>query len=76
VLDVKLTNASDVATSDINKIKNSRTVRSDYLKQKFKKEDVDYFLEGGKVFFNSVPTYLEENTYLNDIIVSVRLIGR
>jgi len=42
VMDVKLTKASIVNTFDINKIKNRRTVRSNYLNDALKKEGKAY----------------------------------
>ena len=66
VLDVKLTQASAIDTFDINKIKNRRTVRSNYLNDILKKEDADFLFGEEKDFCHFLNRGSKEFAYLNE----------
>ena len=66
VLDVKLTKTFTIATFDINKIKNRRTVRSNYLNDILKKEDADFLFNEEKDFFYFIQSGSKEYQYLNE----------
>ncbi len=66
VLEVKLTKANTVATFDINKIKNRRTVRSNFLNNTLKKEDADFLFTEENDFFNFIQSGSKEYAYLNE----------
>lgn len=66
VLDVKLVRLGNIIKYDIQKIKQRRTIRSDYLDAALKKEDVDYLLNGEDAFFHFIPNNAKENAWLNE----------
>ena len=65
-MDIKLTKASGMVSFDIKKIKNRRTVRSNYLDDVLKKEDVNYLFSDEKKFFNFIQSGSKEYKYLNE----------
>ena len=66
IMDIKLTKASGMVSFDIKKIKNRRTVRSNYLDDVLKKEDVNYLFSDEKKFFNFIQSGSKEYKYLNE----------
>ena len=66
VATVKLTKSVAPNTFDIARIKNRRTVRSNYLTEGLKKEDADFLFEEEKDFFNFIPAGSKEYGYLNE----------
>jgi len=66
IMGVKLTKASGVVGFDINKIKNRRTVRSNYLNDGLRKEDAAYLFSDEKDFFNFIQSGSKEYAYLNE----------
>ena len=66
IIEVKLIKSNTAYNYDIEKIKNRRTVRSNYLSDMFKKEDVDYLLNGEKNFLHFIPSTSKEHVWLNE----------
>lgn len=66
ILEVKLQKNSTAIKYDIAKLKNRRTVRSGYLKEVLKEEDVAYLLESEKDFIHFVPNTAKEYNWLNE----------
>ncbi|MEP6713703.1 MAG: hypothetical protein ABJA37_14850 [Ferruginibacter sp.] len=66
VMDIKLTKANNVAAFDVNKIKNRRTVRSNYLNDALKKEDADFLFNEEKDSFNFIHSDSKDYHYLNE----------
>ena len=65
VLIVKLSKESNVSKFDIQKIQNRRTLRSNYLDQNIKKEDLEYLFENETDFVTYFPNTTDEHLYLN-----------
>jgi len=63
---VKLSKSAMPSAFDIAKIKNRRTVRSNYLTDSLKKEDVDFLLNEERDFFDFIPNATKEYHYLNE----------
>ena len=66
IVDVVLIKSTGKATYDTNKIRHRRTVRSNYLSDALKKEDVDYLINGEIDFFQFIPNTAKENQWLNE----------
>lgn len=66
VVDIKLTKSGSAPVFDIEKIKNLRTVRSDYLNDLLKKEDINYLINEETDFFTCIPNGTKEHHYLNE----------
>ncbi|MEJ7822649.1 MAG: hypothetical protein WKF85_10035 [Chitinophagaceae bacterium] len=66
VMDVKLNKSGSASVYDIAKIKNRRTVRSNYSNDLLKKEDAVYLFNEEQDFFNLVPNGSKEYHYLNE----------
>ncbi|MFM9947113.1 MAG: Acg family FMN-binding oxidoreductase [Saprospiraceae bacterium] len=66
VLSVKLNKATDAPKYDIEKIKQRRTIRSNYLSGVLKKEDIDYLMAGERDSFHWIPNTSKEHQYLNE----------
>ena len=66
VMDVKLIKSTHVARYDIQQIKQRRTVRSNYLKEGLKKEDVDYLINEEPDFLHFIPNITREFQWLNE----------
>lgn len=66
VVEVKLTNAMNSVKYDIQKIKQRRTVRSDYLSEVLKKEDVTYLANDETDFSHYIPNSSKEHQWLNE----------
>ncbi|CAN5190122.1 hypothetical protein BH11BAC6_BH11BAC6_05220 [soil metagenome] len=66
IVAVKLLKSADAATFDIAKIKNRRTVRSNYLNDALKKEDADFLFTGEREFFNFIHSGSAAYQYLNE----------
>jgi hypothetical protein len=66
IVEVKLTKSGSVSAFDITKIKNRRTVRSNYLNDPFKKEDAIYLFNEEPDFFNFIQNGAKEYQYLNE----------
>lgn len=66
VVEVKLTNAINSIKYDIQKIKQRRTVRSNYLSDVLKKEDVDYLANDETDFIHYIPNSSKEHQWLNE----------
>lgn len=65
-MDVKLTKSVSVPSFDIDKIKNRRTVRSNYSNDFLKKEDADYLFNDEQDFLHFIPSGAKEYHYLNE----------
>ncbi|WP_353485044.1 nitroreductase [Haliscomenobacter sp.] len=66
VLSVKLTKASNTPKYNIEKIKQRRTIRSNYLSEVLKKEDFDELMAGERDVFHWLPNTSKEHQYLNE----------
>lgn len=66
VVEIKLATASNTANYDIQKIKRRRTIRSNYLSDLLKKEDLAYLMNGEGDFIQSIPNTAKEHTWLNE----------
>jgi hypothetical protein len=66
IMDVKLIKLVNTASYDTEKIKARRTVRSHYLSEVFKKEDVDYLTNGETDFIQFLPAVARESGWLNE----------
>lgn len=66
VLSVKLTKATNAPKYNIEKIKQRRTIRSNYLSEVLKKEDFDDLIGGEPDFFHWLPNTSKEHQYLNE----------
>jgi len=65
-VNVKLTKTTGVIRYDIEQIKHRRTVRSNYLNDVLKKEDVLYLLNEETDFIHYIPNTAKEQIWLND----------
>ncbi len=63
---VKLNKSGSATGYDTAKIKNRRTVRSNYLSDLLKKEDMVYLMNEEQDFFHFIPNTAKENHYLNE----------
>jgi hypothetical protein len=66
VVEVRLSKLGSIHPFDIEKIKNRRTVRSNYLGENLKKEDLNYLVKDESdsiIYFSNTS---KENTYLNE----------
>jgi Nitroreductase family len=66
MLEVRLQKTTAVSNYDISKIKNRRTVRSGYLNDELKKEDISYLMENENEFFYFLPNSSKEYNWLNE----------
>ena len=66
VVEVKLVKSSKIQFFDITKIKNRRTVRSNFLGDALKKEDENFLFRGEKDHFNFMAKDSKEFKYLNE----------
>ncbi len=74
VMEVKLIKEESNNTFDIAKIKNRRTVRSDFLSDVLKKEDLKYFVNSEPEFIHYLPATSKESQFINEqTIVANRL---
>lgn len=66
IMDVKLTKSGTVSLFAIDKIKNRRTVRSNYLNDVLKKEDANFLFNEEPDFFTFIPNGAKGYHYLNE----------
>ena len=66
VLSVKLTKASNVPKYNIEKIKQRRTLRSNYLNEVLKKTDIDALIAGEQDAFHWLPNTAKQCQYINE----------
>jgi len=66
IIEVKLTKSLTKYDREIEKIKNRRTVRSNYLGDLLKKDDVDYLTSSEPDFIDYLPATSRESQYLNE----------
>ena len=66
IVEVKLIKSNTITKYDIQKIKQRRTVRSDYLSNVFKKEDVSYLIYRETDFLHFIPNTAKEHQWLNE----------
>jgi len=66
VVDLKLTKATSIIKYDIEQIKQRRTVRSNYLSDILKKEDISYLLKEEKDYIYYIPTTSKQHLWLNE----------
>ena len=66
VAEVKLTNAINSIQYDIHKIRQRRTVRSNYLSDVLKKEDIAYLTKNESDFLFYIPNSSKEHLWLNE----------
>lgn len=66
VVEVKLTKAGDNSGYDVQKIRSRRTVRSNYLIEILRKEDVAFLINGEAEFIHFIPNTTREHEWLNE----------
>ena len=66
VVDLKLTKATSIIKYDIEQIKQRRTVRSNYLSDILKREDISYLLNDENDFIHYIPNSSKEHVWLNE----------
>jgi nitroreductase len=66
VLSVKLTKASNAPKYNIEKIKQRRTLRSNYLNEVLKKTDIDALIAGEQDAFHWLPNTAKQCQYINE----------
>jgi hypothetical protein len=66
IIEVKLSKANTSVKYDIEKIKNRRTVRSNYLNDALKKEDIQYLLNNETDFIHYIDNTTKEHVWLNE----------
>ncbi len=66
IMEVKLSKQPNLPAYDIQKIKQRRTVRSNYLNNGLRKEDIDYLMSNETGFFYFIPNATKEYTWLNE----------
>lgn len=66
VVEVKLAKAINIPNYDIQKIKRRRTIRSNYMSELLKKEDLAYLTNGELDFIHSIPNTTREHNWLNE----------
>jgi hypothetical protein len=66
VMEIKLSKKIMDKPFDVSKIKNRRTVRSGFLSDVLKKEDVDFLINSEPDFIQYLPVGSKENQYLNE----------
>ncbi|MDZ4795697.1 MAG: nitroreductase [Bacteroidota bacterium] len=66
LVEVKLNRSGPTPAFNIEKIKNRRTVRSNYLPDLLKTDDLAYLIREEQVFFHFIPIGAKEYQYLND----------
>lgn len=66
IMEVKLLKTGSIGKYDVQKIKQRRTVRSDYLSQSIKKSDLDYLIGNEPMFFHFIPNTSKAYGWLNE----------
>ncbi|GAB2583742.1 Acg family FMN-binding oxidoreductase [Spirosoma areae] len=66
MVEVKLSKSGNTPAYDTQKIIRRRTVRSNYLGEVLKKEDLAYLVNGEPDFVHFIPNRAEENRWLNE----------
>ena len=66
IIDIKLNRSGNTVKYDIEKIKQRRTVRSNYLSDILKKQDLIYLLSEDADFIEYFPNTAKEHTWLNE----------
>ena len=66
VLEVKLIKEASSNSFDIAKIKNRRTVRSDFLSDVLKKEDLEYLVNSEPEWIHYLPSAGKESQFINE----------
>jgi hypothetical protein len=66
IMNVKLIKSSSSTKYDIQQIKQRRTIRSNYLNEVLRKEDVDYLINDGSNFMHFIPNTAKEFQWLNE----------
>ena len=66
IMEVKLSKSSSVSDFDIEKIKLRRTVRTHYMNEILKSEDVNYLTNDAPSFIKYLPNTSKEHQYLNE----------
>ena len=66
IMEVKLSKSSHVSDFDIEKIKLRRTIRTNYVNDILKPEDVSYLINDASRFINYLPNTSKEHQYLNE----------
>ncbi|MEG3899523.1 MULTISPECIES: Acg family FMN-binding oxidoreductase [unclassified Microcoleus] len=66
IMEVKLIEEASKKDFDIAKIKNRRTVRSDFLSAVLKKEDLEYIVDSESEYIHYLPTTSKESQFINE----------
>ena len=66
IVEVKLANAMNSIKYDVQKIKQRRTLRSNYLSDVLKKEDISYLTSNEPDFIHYIPNSSREHQWLNE----------
>jgi hypothetical protein len=74
VMEVRLTKAATVAKYDVQKIKQRRTVRSNYLSERFKTEDILHLTNEENEFIQFIDNTTKEHLWLNEQTIAANRI--
>lgn len=66
IINVKLSKSLNIQKFEIEKVQHRRTLRSNYLNEIIRKEDLDYLLENETDFIRYFPNTSKEHLYLNE----------
>ncbi|MBC7777131.1 MAG: nitroreductase, partial [Phycisphaerae bacterium] len=66
IIDVRLSKSGSTPKYDRKKIAERRTVRSNYLSETLRKEDLAYLINGETDFFHFIPNTAKEHQWLNE----------
>lgn len=66
IISAKLAKSSNELDFDVSKIKMRRTVRSSYLSERLRKEDIDFLLQPERDYFHFIPKETKEYDWLNE----------
>jgi hypothetical protein len=74
LVEIRLSKLGSIQPFDIQKIKNRRTVRSNYLSEKLKKEDLNYLIKDESESIIYLPNSSKEHKYLNEATIEANKI--
>lgn len=66
VVEIKLSKSANTPNYDVQKIKRRRTLRSNYLSDALKREDLAHLINGEADFIQSIPNTTKEHHWLNE----------
>jgi hypothetical protein len=66
IMEIKLSQSANLPSYTVQKIKQRRTVRSNFLNTELKKEDISHLITGEPDFFHFIPRTTKEYNWLNE----------